>query len=43
MHRNLVFHSDEHFDTFISDIFFSTSKFGKKKFRVGGKKLGTVG
>ena len=28
MHRNLVFHSDEHFDTFISDISFSTSKGG---------------
>ena len=26
-----------------SDIFFSTSKFGEKKFRVGDKKLGKVG
>ena len=43
MHRNLVFHSDEHFDTFISDIFFQLQNLEKKKFRVGGKKLGTVG
>ena len=30
MHRNLVFHSDEHFDTFISDIFFQLQNLEKK-------------
>ena len=37
MHRNLVFHSDEHFDTFISDIFFQPQNLEKKSLGKGVK------